>query len=124
MGSPSMAVLVAVLAFGVLFSRPCAAQDEPGLDQTLISREQWLANGEEARRRIDQMRREGRSFAPPPQSVEEAAREASQRALEDDSLRAGDIVSTDRGLLVFKGRSSGEPGLNDFAPLNSGARKP
>jgi hypothetical protein len=117
-----MAVTLIALGGGLGW-RDAAAQTMAEPDQTLISREQWLANVEEARRRIDDMRRQGRSFAPPPQSSEELAGEAFQRVLEDESLRPGDIVATDRGLLVFKGRSSDEPGLNDFAPIDLGAAR-
>src|SRR4051812_6847868 len=119
----STAALFVVLAYGFLLPQPSVAQDQSEPDQA-ISREQWRANVEEARRRIDQMRREGRSFAPPTESAADASKEMFQRVLEDDSLRPGDIVSTDRGLLIFKGRSSGEPGPNDFAPIDLSAKKP
>ena len=121
---PSTTALMVVLAVGVLLLRPALAQDESEPDQTRISREQWRANVEAARRRVDQMRREGRSFAPPAQSAADASSELFQKFLDDDSLRPGDIVSTDRGLLIFKGRSSSEPGLNDFAPIDLSVRKP
>jgi hypothetical protein len=120
----STAALIVVLSFGVPLSRPSFAQDESEPDQALISREQWRANVEEARRRVDQIRREGSRFAPPPQSAADASSELFQKLLEDDSLRPGDIVSTDRGMLIFKGRSSGEPGPSDFAPIDLGAKKP
>jgi hypothetical protein len=122
--SASTWVSLALLALGCLLWREAVAQRMPEPDQTLISRDQWLAEIDEARRRIEEMRRQGLSLAPPPPSEEELAREALQRILEDESLRPGDIVSTDRGLLVFKGRSSGEPSLRDFAPINQGATKP
>lgn len=103
------------------------AQVEPESDQPSeprVSREQWLADIEAARRRVEERRREGRSFAPPVHSDAEAAHETFQRILEDDSLRAGDIVATSRGLLMFKGQSSNERSLNDFAPVAWGAAKP
>ena len=89
-----------------------------------LTRQQWLGEIQASRHRIDRMRREGRSLEPSPPTDEEVAREASQRALEDDSLRYGDIVSTDRGLMVFKGRSLGTPSPDDFVPLTPGAVKP
>lgn len=119
----STAALFVVLGCGCLLLQPCVAQDQSEPDQ-IISREQWRANVEDARRRIDQMRREGRSFAPPAQTAADASREMFQKFLEDDSLRPGDIVSTDRGLLIFKGRSSGERGPDDFAPIDLSAKKP
>jgi hypothetical protein len=53
----------------------------------------------------------------PMESPPDDGSEASRRAVEDDSLRPGDIVSTNRGLFVFKGRSSAEPSLDEFVPL-------
>jgi len=97
---------------------------EPQPSEPRVSREQWLADIEAARRRIEARRREGRSFARSEPSDAETAREAFQRILEDDSLRVGDIVATSRGLLMFKGQSSNERSLNDFAPLERGATKP
>jgi hypothetical protein len=40
-----------------------------------------------------------------------------ERALNDDSLRQGDIVSTNKGLFVFRGRSDHEHRESDFIPL-------
>jgi hypothetical protein len=124
MPSASTKISTALLALGGLFWRDCAAQTVPEPDQTLLSREQWLANVDRDRRRIDEMRRQGLSFAPPPPTEQELASEALQRILGDETLRPGDIVSTDRGLLVFRGRSPNEPGLGDFAPIDRGTGKP
>ena len=120
--SASLRVLIGTLVFGGVF--PPNAVAEVDLDQPRVSREQWLADIEVARRSIEERRREGRSFAPPVPSDEEVAGETFQRVLEDDSLRAGDIVATSRGLLMFKGQSSTERSLDDFAPVASGAKKP
>lgn len=91
-----------------------AADDEPRL-----SREEWLARVEAARRRIDQMRREGKSLLPAP---EDDAEEASRRVMEDDSLQAGDIVTTSKGLFRFKGRRGSSPHADDFVPLGKSGR--
>lgn len=123
----SLRVLIATLAIGGLLAPAVMAQVEPETDlpdEPRLSREQWLADIEAARRRIEERRREGRSFAEPAPSSVDAAREAFQRILEDDSLRAGDIVATSRGLMMFKGQSSNERSLNDFAPVALGAAKP
>ena len=121
---PSTAALIVVLAFGGLSPRHCVAQDELESDQMLISREQWRAHVEEARRRVDRMRREGRSFATPTESAADTRDEVFQRLLDDDGLRPGDIVSTNRGMLIFKGRSLKEPAPTDFAPIDLGAKRP
>jgi len=123
----SFRVLIATLVFGGVVLPNAMAQVESGSDQPAeprASREQWLADIEAARRRIEERRREGRSFARSEPSDAEAAGEAFQRILEDDSLRVGDIVATSRGLLMFKGQSSHERSLNDFAPVAWGAAKP
>lgn len=125
--SASFRVLIATLVFGGVVPPNAMAQVEAGSDQPAeprASREQWLADIEAARGRIEERRREGRSFARPEPSDAEAAREAFQRILEDDSLRVGDIVATSRGLLMFKGQSSNERSLNDFAPVAWDAAKP
>ena len=123
----SFRVLIAALVFGGVFPPGVMAQAGPESEQPSeprMSREQWLADIEAARRRIEERRREGRSFAQPTPSDADVAREAFQKILEDDSLRAGDIVATSRGLLMFKGQSSNERSLNDFAPVAWGAAKP
>ena len=107
-----------------LVGRNALAQSASEPEEVVVPRSEWLANVEESRRRIERMRREGRSLVPPPPTQEEIAKETFQRAVEDESLRSGDIVATDHGLLVFKGRSSGQQTLNDFVPLNPATAKP
>ena len=75
---------------------------------------EWLATVEAARRRIDQMRREHKSFLP---AAEDDAEEASRRVMEDESLQAGDIVTTSKGLFRYKGRAGSSPKPDDFIPL-------
>lgn len=93
---------------------PGAAQDAATDDEPRLSREEWLATVEAARRRIDQMRRERKSFLPSPQ---DEAEEASRQVMEDESLQLGDIVSTSKGLFRFKGRPGSSPKSGDFVPL-------
>jgi hypothetical protein len=83
-----------------------------------IDRDQWRERVAEARRRARQfaLEQRGRStFDPAPIVDEESI--ASERALNDDSLRRGDIVSTNKGLFVFRGRSEQERRESDFIPL-------
>ena len=52
-------------------------------------------------------------------SPEEAHR-LSEIVLSDDSLVAGDLVMTDKGMLRFRGRSNeGEISASDFEPVES-----
>jgi hypothetical protein len=46
---------------------------------------------------------------------------ATQRVLNDDTLQPGEIVSTDKGLLLFRGRSAPDGQTAEFAPI--GARR-
>jgi hypothetical protein len=60
------------------------------------------------------MRLERRSFIPLPPTPDEIAAEASKQVLEDESLRRGDIVSTNRGLFRFVGSPDKERTPDDF----------
>ena len=91
--------LTLATAFGLLalLSLSCSAQERPEEDPSQISREQWRARIQNSRERAEIVRRERRYFIPPPPTPEELAEQASRRVLEDDSLRPGDVVSTNRG---------------------------
>jgi hypothetical protein len=59
---------------------------------------------------------EGRRRLTPP-SVADEERMATERVLNDDSPQRGDIVSTNKGLFVFRGRSDQERHESDFIAL-------
>jgi hypothetical protein len=83
-----------------------------------IGRDQWRERVAEAKRRARQFaleQRERLTFEATPMVDEESM--ASERVLNDDSLRRGDIVSTNKGLFVFRGRSDQEHRESDFIPL-------
>ncbi|WP_249780609.1 hypothetical protein [Bradyrhizobium sp. dw_78] len=117
-----------ILVSGILLcapvARPCAAQDAPEAPaaaedvQPEISRQEWLDRIQEARRRAREVALERRMhperYAPGP---EDAARIASERALNDNSLQPGDVVATDKGLFVFRGRLDQHPSSEDFIQL-------
>ncbi|WP_146690805.1 hypothetical protein [Bradyrhizobium canariense] len=117
-----------MIAFGLLLSlpiaRPCAAQDalaDPTVEpevQPEISRQEWLVRVQEAKRKAREVAAERRShpdlYAPSP---EDQAHVASERALNDGSLQPGDIVSTDKGLFVFRGRLDQHPTSEDFVQI-------
>lgn len=118
--------LIVVLAFGSRAGAQEAAavlqrgDDTPiDMDRPVdMSREQWRARIEEARRRSRQVAIEQRArmrYEPP--SREELERIASERVLTDDSLQPGDIVATNRGLFVFRGRPDRERRDDDFVAL-------
>lgn len=42
---------------------------------------------------------------------------ATQRVLTDDTLRPGDIVSTDKGLFLYRGKSGTDGQVTDFVAI-------
>jgi septal ring factor EnvC (AmiA/AmiB activator) len=79
------------------------------------TREEWQAQVERARQRVEQIRREGAFVDQESESVQEAARATARRALEDEELRAGDVVSTENGFLRFDGLSADDKRI--FSPV-------
>lgn len=82
------------------------------------SREMWRDRIQDAKRRAKEIALERRlhpeRYAPPPI---DPANEATERVLQDDSLRPGDIVSTSKGLFVFRGRTDQPRHDGDFEAL-------
>ncbi len=99
-----------------------AQHDSPAVDpQTLITRSEWKQRVEEARARSRAFLAKARAglIKPPHRTDKERASEASDAAMNDQSLRQGDIVSTISGLLVYTGRNDTDPKPDDFMPLSS-----
>ena len=85
---------------------------------SLMAREDWKRRIEDARKRAEQARRGWRLNAPrrlrepdPPDKI------ATERVLGDDTLQPGDIVSTDKGLFLFRGRSGPDGQTADVVPM-------
>ncbi len=93
------------------------AQEAPEQDPPQISREQWQPQIKAARERSEAIRRERRHVIPQAPTAEELAEEVSRRVLEDDSLRPGDVVSTNRGLFRFQGAPDRERKPDDFVRI-------
>jgi|GEM_PF-3863719 len=70
-----------------------------------LTREQWQQRIEDARRRTEDFVASAGTDSPDPLPRNLQEREASERAMNDPTLQVGDIVSTDRGLVVFLGRT-------------------
>ena len=79
-----------------------------------VTREQWQQRVEAARRRSENFVANARTQTPPPPEPLET--EASDRVVNDPTLRHGDIVSTGRGFFVFVGRDE-EHQSTDFLPI-------
>jgi hypothetical protein len=56
----------------------------------------------------------------PLQDIEDDIKAADARALNDPSLKRGDIVSTSKGFFVFVGRDETERQQSDFLPAPQG----
>ena len=92
----------------------CVGQERAEDEPVELSREEWQGRIKASRERLDLMRLERRSFIPLPPTPDEIAAEASKQVLEDESLRRGDIVSTNRGLFRFVGSPDKERTPDDF----------
>jgi hypothetical protein len=118
-----MASWIAVLLVTALLAaspRDCFAEDTPQATPDhpadLLTREQWQQRVETARRRSEGFLANARTQAqssPPPEPLQT---EASERVVNDPTLRPGDIVATDRGFFVFVGRDE-EHQSADFVPV-------
>ena len=91
-----LVILVGVKSW--MLSAAFAQQDE---DQS--AREEWQAQVDRARQRVEQIRREGKFVVQENQPGQESAKELARRALDDEDLRKGDVVSTESGFLRFEG---------------------
>jgi hypothetical protein len=102
-----------IALFAVLFlaSNAFAQQSDNSDDPASISREQWKARIEAAKARIQEMRREGKSFIPPPEE------NLLIRILEDSTLVFGDIVTTKQGMFQFIGGTVAPHNSEDFRQI-------
>jgi hypothetical protein len=109
----------AIAIWGITAFAPshCLSQEQPQQDPSQITREQWQARIKAARERSETIRLERKFFAPRPPTAVELAEAASRRVLEDDSLRPGDIVSTNQGFFRFQGAPDQERTPNDFVRI-------
>jgi hypothetical protein len=116
LATPGLSQLFAATTFAQDVTSNAAAEDDAPLD---MRRDQWRERVAEARRRSQQFALEHRgrpAFDPP--SIADQERMLSAQVLNDDSLEPGDIVSTNKGLFVFKGQSDQERRESDFMALS------
>jgi hypothetical protein len=83
-----------------------------------LTRDQWRERVRTTKLRIQEQAARRRIQDADNGPTEEAER-ASERVLNDDSLMKGDIVVTDKGMFVFRGRSNEEHKASDFDPVES-----
>jgi len=114
-----MAFWIAVLLVtGLLTASPwrCFAQETQEFPDGTVTREQWQQRVEAARRRSEDFVANARTQTPPPPPPASQETEATDRVVNDPTLRHGDIVSTGRGFFVFVGREE-EHQSTDFLPI-------
>jgi phytoene/squalene synthetase len=100
---PGPRMLLAVAVFALLWPNAQAFAQE---DVDKNAKEEWQAQVDRARQRVEQIRREGKFVEKKEQSQQESARQMLARGLDDEDLRPGDIVSTENGFLRFEGISA------------------
>jgi hypothetical protein len=99
---------IVLFVFLCLAKGAAAQQNDNPDDSASMTREQWRARIDAAKARIQEMRREGKSFIPSPDQ------DLIRRILEDGTLLYGDIVATEQGVFQFVGKSEGPHTRDDF----------
>jgi hypothetical protein len=112
-------LLMSLAAIGsvTVCSMCCLAEEHTEADPMQMSREEWKNQVASSRQKAEEARHWRRSFVPQPPTAEEVAEEASRRAFKDDSLRPGDIISTNRGFFRFQGFPDRERKPDDFVRI-------
>src|SRR5262249_44153648 len=114
----SLAVLTSSGGHGWAADEPEMAPATPDPGPPEISRDAWRQRIEEARRRSKQEAQERRDHPELYEIVpEDPDVVATERLLNDESLRNGDIVSTKSGLFVYRGRGDRPRRKEDFVPI-------
>jgi len=90
-------------------------EDLSDFSDSTLTPQQWRQRVEDARRQSEAFVAQARSHTI--ESIQENADLTDQLAMNDPSLKPGDIVSTSRGLLVFIGRDGAERRPNDFEQI-------
>jgi hypothetical protein len=85
-----------------------------------IPRNAWRQSIDDAKIRAREVARERREhpelYMPIPEDPDLVA---TERVLNDESLQTGDIVSTNKGLFVFRGHNDRPRRQEDFVPLGA-----
>jgi hypothetical protein len=114
----SLAPILLVICWTALWAMQSSAQEaeqdsQIGSDASLTE-QQWRQRVEDARARSAEFVAKAKAGTAEVESSNDEAKPADQRAMNDPSLRAGDIVSTSKGFLVFQGLEDGEHQWRDF----------
>lgn len=104
-----------IVAWSLISSSACCfSQALEDFSDSALTREKWQQRVEDARRRSEEFVANARmNAAIPAPSEKEEAEAASQRAMNDPTLKRGDIIATRQGFVVFVGKEE-EHRPNDF----------
>jgi hypothetical protein len=110
------------IVLAVCWSALCAMQpsaqeaqrDSQSASDASLTEQQWRQRVEESRARSAGFVAKAKAGTAEVESSTEEQKLSDQRAMNDPSLRAGDIVSTSKGFLVFQGLEDGEHQWHDF----------
>ena len=91
-----------------------AGQDSQKASDASLTEQQWRQRVEDARARSAEFVAKAKAGTAEVEPSKEEEKLADQRAMNDPSLRAGDIVSTSKGFLVFQGLEDGAHQWRDF----------
>lgn len=89
--------------------------DVQNFPDATLTEQQWRKRVDEARRQSEIFIANARSRTSTP-PVEDQTKLADERALSDDSLQRGDIVSTSKGFFIYLGRGNSERTSENFSP--------
>ena len=119
-----------VLAFALTASGgPCRAESAEGpsaegasnvlreAEEAALARQQWQEWVRAERRRIRELAVQRRLQPPEVETIVSQEQRATERVLNDMTLRRGDIVVTDKGSFVFIGNAEEDRMPGDFVPV-------
>jgi hypothetical protein len=105
LGTPIVLLAALFSELSTLGSPTGLAEEIQESAETVVSRQEWQSRVEDARRRSEEFVARARAGTLEPlQGIEDDIKAADARALNDPSLKRGDIVSTSKGFFVFVGR--------------------
>ena len=121
LGTPIVLLAALFSELSTLGSPTGLAEEIQESAETVVSRQEWQSRVEDARRRSEEFVARARAGTLEPlQGIEDDIKAADARALNDPSLKRGDIVSTSKGFFVFVGRDETERQQSDFLPAPQG----
>jgi len=130
-GSLRSSAVTIALAFAVTSSgSQCRAENADGssnllkeAEETILARQQWQEQVRAEKLRIRELAIQ-RRLHPEVETIVSPERQASERALNDMTLRRGDIIVTDKGSFVFIGNAEEDRMPGDFVPLAVEPKEP